>query len=264
MAYPLLIREKALKLRRSGHSFSEISRQLHVSKSSISMWVGTVVLSPSASERLFKKVKFGQIMFANKIRRKTILREASYLQEARIALVNNPDYRKIMCAMLYWCEGNKSPKSVIFTNSDPMLVKTFLKLLRESFVLNEKRFHPCVHIHEYHSASRQLDFWSKITNISKRQFIKPYRKPNTGKRIREGYQGCLSLRYHDSDLARRLLATAKAFLENGGIGSIGKLPLSKRGFSGSNPDAPAFGSPERTYGAAMPANRVAKATTTGS
>ena len=145
-----------------------------------------------------------------------MLREASYFQEAQIALANNPDHRKIMCAMLYWCEGNKSPGTVVFTNSDHKLVKTFLKLLRESFILDEKKFHPCVHIHEYHSASRQLDFWSKTTNINKQQFTKPYRKPNTGKRIREGYQGCLSLRYHDSDLARRLLATAKAFLESMG------------------------------------------------
>lgn len=218
MAYPLSIKNKALKFRRSGHSLGEISRQLHICKSTISEWVGRVELNSRARKRLFRKVKIGQMMFAEKIRRKTMAREEFYLQEARAALVNGPDYRKIMCAMLYWCEGNKSPKGLIFTNSDPKLVRTFLKLLRESFALDERKFHPCIHIHEYHSAARQLDFWAKMTNISKRQFIKPYRKPNTGKRIRKGYQGCLSLRYHDNDLARRLLATAKAFLEKtGGI-----------------------------------------------
>ena len=84
MAYSLLIREKALKLRRRGYSLGEISRQVHISKSSVSTWVGAITLSQSATKRLLKKVKFGQMMFANKIRRKTMLREASYFQEALI------------------------------------------------------------------------------------------------------------------------------------------------------------------------------------
>jgi hypothetical protein len=104
-----------------------------------------------------------------------------------------------------------------FTNSDPKLVKTFLKLLRNSFTLDEKRFHPCIHIHSYHSPKVQLDFWSKVTDIDKQQFIKPYRKANSGKRIREGCQGCIDVRYSSSDLARRLLAIAKAFLQHTGV-----------------------------------------------
>jgi hypothetical protein len=79
-------------------------------------------------------------------------------------------------------------------------------------VVNESKFHPCVHLHEYHSLEMQLDFWSKVTNIDKRQFIRPYIKGHTAKRKREGYQGCISIRYYDADLARRLTATAKAYL----------------------------------------------------
>jgi len=73
--------------------------------------------------------------------------------------------------------------------------------LRECFVLDEKKFHPCIHLHSYHSPEKQLDFWSKVTDINKQQFIKPYLK-----------QGCISLRYFNNDLARRLMAVAKAFL----------------------------------------------------
>lgn len=57
-----------------------------------------------------------------------------------------------------------------------------------------------------------LDFWSKVTKINKKQFIKPYRKLNSGKRIHPNYQGCISIKYHSNDLARRIMATAKAFL----------------------------------------------------
>lgn len=119
----------------------------------------------------------------------------------------------IICAMIYWCEGGKNAKySVAFTNSDPKLVRTFLKLLRECFVLDESKFHPCIHLHSYHLPEKQLDFWSKVTDINKQQFIKPYLKPNTGKRIHENYQGCISLRYFNNDLAQQLVAIAKAYL----------------------------------------------------
>jgi hypothetical protein len=116
--------------------------------------------------------------------------------------------------MIYWCEGGKNAKyGVAFTNSDPKLVRTFLTLLRENFNLDERKFHPGIHLHSYHSPGTQLDFWSKVTDIDKQQFIKPYLKPNTGKRIRKNYQGCISLRYASNDLARQLMAIAKAYLD---------------------------------------------------
>jgi hypothetical protein len=217
MAYPQSIKEEARRLRLKGFSLGEIVRKLDISKSTASTWLNTVILNTAAKNRLLKRTKLDQIKFAEMTRNQTKARETLYLQNARNELKDRPDYKKIMCALLYWCEGNKDPRSMIFTNSDPRLVRAFLNLLKQSFVLDKSRLHPCIHIHRYHSASRQLDFWSKVTNINKQQFVRPYIKPNTGKRKREGYQGCLSLRYHDSDLARRLLAMGKASLEYLGV-----------------------------------------------
>jgi hypothetical protein len=121
---------------------------------------------------------------------------------------------KAICSLLYWCEGNSSRYGkVSFTNSDPRLVKTFLHFLRNSFEIDESKFRPCVHLHQYHNPKRQLGFWSKTTGIPKKQFIKPYLKPNTGKRIRDNYPGCINIKYHSTDTARQLLMTAEAFLE---------------------------------------------------
>lgn len=90
-------------------------------------------------------------------------------------------------------------------------------LIRKCFVLDERKFRPCIHLHSYHSPKKQLDFWSKVTDINKEQFIKPYQKANSGKRIRPNYQGCIRIRYHSCDVARRLMAIAKAFLRYKGV-----------------------------------------------
>jgi hypothetical protein len=213
MAYPSSTRNKAVELRKCGYSLKELSQRFNIAKSTASLWARDIVLDKSAEERLLTVIKRGQFISAQKTRAKVQIIEERYFKEARKEIQSNPDYNKIVCAMIYWCEGAKNARcGIAFTNSDPKLVGMFLKLLRECFVLDESKFRPCIHLHSYHSPKKQLDFWSKVTDINKQQFIKPYRKPNTGKRIHENYQGCISVTYHSSDLARRLMAVARAFL----------------------------------------------------
>ncbi len=162
-------------------------------------------------------VKKGQLVSARKKRMRTVALEEQYFAEAREEMSSRPDHDKILCAMIYWCEGAKSARSgVMFTNSDPSLVASFLRLLRSSFTLDEGKFRVCIHLHSYHKAKKQLDFWSKITDIDRRQFIKPYRKVSTGRYSHKDYEGCVSIRYYSSDVARRLIAVAKAFLTKKG------------------------------------------------
>ena len=214
---------RAIKLREQGFSLNEILKEIDASKSSVSGWVRNVPLSNNARKRLLTKIRLGQLISAENKRKQTEGILNKYSQEAILEIKSrNLDKiaAKIFCSLLYWCEGGKNHfYGVNFTNSDPRLVKTFLFLLRKSFDLNEKRFSPCVHLHKYHNIKSQLSFWSKVTNIPQSQFIKPFIKPNTGKRIRNNYPGCIAIRYHSNDLARRLLMTAEAFLSKyGGVG----------------------------------------------
>ena len=130
----------------------------------------------------------------------------------------NADTARLLCAIMYWCEGTKIRRSEIlgFTNSDPLVIASFLKLLRAGFSIDERKLRMTLHVHDYHNVDTQLRFWSKVTSISLSQFHRPYRKPHTGVRTREGYQGCVSVRYLNVDFGRRLEAIAVAFLNREG------------------------------------------------
>lgn len=135
-------------------------------------------------------------------------REASLLEQA-IDTVNSLDFdvnqSRILCAIMFWCEGETSTKSgVRFMNSDPNLMRLFVTLLRNGFDIDESKFRGLLHLHEYHDEGLQLKYWSEVTGIPINQFYKSYKKPHTGKRKREDYPGCLSLRYGDSGLAKLL------------------------------------------------------------
>lgn len=216
MAYSIKVKEKALSLRSKGYSINEIYDETGVSRGRISEWVRDVILSQGAKSRLSGKLKLGQIKVAERKKQET-REKINYFLEESIKEVgkipNNESLSRIFCSLIYWCEGVKSQYSCMcFTNSDPMLVKAFLNLLRKSFKIDNSKFRVCVHLHNYHNQKNQLKFWSGVTDIPLRQFIRPFIKENTGKRVRKGYNGCVSVRYYDITVARWLLATAKAFL----------------------------------------------------
>lgn len=217
----LKIKERlhAVSLREKGFSVNEIVKKVGVAKSSVAVWVRNVPMSDKARKRLLTRIKLCQIISAERKRQRTQELLHRYKEQAVATLtdIDNTSAERIICALLYWCEGLKNlSNGVGFINSDPKLIKTFLTLLRRSFPLDEKKFRLCVHLHGYHNTEKQIAFWSKVTNIDKVQFIKPYRKPHTGKRIKKDYPGCLSVRYYSNDLAKRLLMTATAFLEKYG------------------------------------------------
>lgn len=219
MAYPIEFKEQVIAYRKKGYSLNELHRRFKISKGNLSIWLRDIELSTRAQKRLLTKITNGQYIGAKKRREKTLLTEKEYfidsLKEIK-GLSITENYSRLICGVMYWCEGTKNPRGgMTFINSDPAVIRKFLFLLRKSFSIDERKFHPCIHLHAYHDVKKQLDFWSKITHINKDQFIKSYIKPNTGKRIRENYQGCISLRYGSNDFGRRLLAIGKAFLVEG-------------------------------------------------
>lgn len=209
---------RAIALRKDGYSISEIADLTGVSKSSVSTWVRGVVLDRAARERIEYLKKKGRLKSHKTLRARKKQRKKDALRRAQQLLGSE---NKVLCAMLCWCEGAKDEdrSSLAFTNSDPLLVSTFLSLLRHHFEIDESKFRVCLHIHEYHNFDDQILFWSTVTNIPRSQFIKPFRKEHTGIRRRANYQGCVNIRYHDVQLARVLNLLAVEYMKQ--YGSIG-------------------------------------------
>ena len=208
---------KAIELRKQGYSIKELHKKLGVSKSSISLWVSDVYLSIKAKKRLMQNYTNGQIASQKTIKEKTRQKNIVAQDFANTILPKlelDKNIQAILCSMIYQCEGAKSVKSgLVFTNSDPNLVASFVYLLRNSFELDENKFRVLMHLHSYHNEKIQKDFWAKITKIPAKQFNRTYLKPTNGIYKKEGYQGCIKLAYHDVVLARKFQSIAKTFME---------------------------------------------------
>lgn len=215
MAYRIEVKEKCVALRKRGLSINEIAKETQVAKATLSEWLRDVELDRNAKELLISKIQKGRFVSAENKKNRTQKFLDSYfnnsVKELRFFKIDDTIAR-ILCATLYRCEGSKNQfNGIKFTNSDPMVIKTFLYFFRRGFSPDERRMRVLVHLHEYHDKEKQLAFWSNLTKIPRSQFTKPYLKPHTGKRIREDYQGCVTIGYYNNDLARQLLMAGKAF-----------------------------------------------------
>lgn len=218
MLLPKELKERAIRLRKKGYSIKEISEKINISKSTSSVWLRDVALGTKAQKRLENRRLIGSYRAGITWKKKREKEERKIINKAK-EIVKKSDYRsvdfKIYCALLYWCEGTKGDRETVqFINSDPTLIRLFLALLRKSFLLDEKKFRVSLHLHNYHDERKQKFFWSQITMINERQFYKIYWKPNTKKRIKDEYPGCIRVVYHDISVARELRAIYNEFISN--------------------------------------------------
>jgi hypothetical protein len=206
----------AKQLRYQGYSFGEIANKLEIAKSTAHLWVNKVELNKKALQKLNKKRVLARLKALEAMRMIRELKKYLIKKQAVESINNinlNKDIKKLLCSFLYWGEGSKNTNSLIFTNSDPLMIKLYLKLLRESFKLDERKFRGLVHIHEYHNEVMIKNYWAKITNIPLNQFSKSYLKPHTSKNIRDGYKGTISISYYDYKIALELSFVYNWFAE---------------------------------------------------
>ena len=114
--------------------------------------------------------------------------------------------------MLYWGEGSKwdGEKIVDFVNSSPEMIRVFLSFLRKICGISEEKLRVFLYCYADQDIEELIDYWSKVTKISKRQFTKPYVKKNLGvKKIGKMKYGVVHIRYND----KKLLILLKNLIE---------------------------------------------------
>jgi hypothetical protein len=175
-------KEKARELRRQGWSINQIYKEVGVAKGSVSVWVRDIPVAPEHQKHLSERGQKKEIiekrrstrLFNESARRQIIINEAKsevrYIAHKELFLIG---------IMLYWAEGGKKSRgSVRFSNSDPQMIKVFMRFLRELCAVTEDRFRGHIHIHSHLVVNKAEKYWSRISGIPITQFFKTYYKPS--------------------------------------------------------------------------------------
>ena len=225
------LRMQARELRASGRTYDEIAADLSVSKGSVSLWVRDIPRCGRLSYSEFRKRNaegVARYWAAERPIREARLRAISDSAAAQIGELSERELL-IAGAIAYWCEGTKSkpyrPRkdSVVFINSDPVLIRLFLRFLMVTGVTPERLI--CrVHIHESADVEGAQQFWRVMTGLPEDQFRAPTLKRHNPKTVRkntgEDYRGCLIVSVRRSvDLYRRIEGWVSAATAATGSGS---------------------------------------------
>ena len=170
---------KAYELRRRGKSYKEIRKVLGIPLGTIAGWLKGEEWSRKIRDKLGAKAslafpeKMEAIRKANKARWAKKYRE--YQQAAQLEfpkLHNDPLF--ISGLMLFWGEGNKSPKdsTVTLANSDPLMIRIFYRFLTETMSIKPEKIKLHLLLYPDLVDNMQKSFWSRATGIPLSQFIK--------------------------------------------------------------------------------------------
>ena len=108
---------------------------------------------------------------------------------------------KVAGIMLYWAEGTLKRNTVDFANSNPEMIRIFLKFLRNVCGVSEDRLRVYLYAYSCHNLDVLKKYWHNVTKIPLDQFTKPYiRQDNPNLSNRKLPYGLVHIRYNDTKL----------------------------------------------------------------
>ena len=177
-------KQKAIDLRLSGKSYSQIKEVLDVNKSTLSNWLSKYPLSNEKIKELrdwsSKRIEHFRQTMAEK--KKDKLEKAFSRAKKDISKLSSRDLF-IGGLFLYWGEGSKRDKGGIsFTNTNPFMIKFFIKWLEQAGFKSDS-LKVNLHLYSDMDQMEEIKFWSRELKISKDQFRRPYVKDKKSSEI---------------------------------------------------------------------------------
>ena len=209
-----LDRRKAFELRKQGKSYSQIKKELGMSKSTLSQWLRKYPLTKEQIDSLRGKSEVRIEKYRETMRRKREERFDKYYNEEK-ALWLPLSKRELFIAglFLYWGEGNKSQRNMLsINNTDPAVIQFALFWVIKSLNVQKSDVRLQLHLYSDMDIDKELVYWCNVLKVKKHQFNKPYIKQSKRADIdQKGFgHGTCGIQIGNTVLKERILALIQA------------------------------------------------------
>ncbi|MDZ4671469.1 MAG: hypothetical protein SH821_11415 [Phototrophicales bacterium] len=207
-------REQARQLRAQGISIISIAKQLGVAKSSVSHWVCDIELTPAQIETLKQNQHRtpAQLNGSKTNYTKALTQRKLWQEEGRANAREQRGLHEVGC-MLYWAEGAKGRSSIIFVNSDPEMMKLFIRFLRQEMNIPEEDFIVILHCHTHDKAEweRMTTYWLRILGLTQQNMRNINVKQGSNSRKNRLENGICTLRVYSTELAMHIYGAIQEY-----------------------------------------------------
>ena len=169
----------AVKLRREGKSYSKISKELNVSKGTLSGWFSSINWSKSIKSELTRKANYIARKRLRSYNKKQKIFWETWREQARqqardsfSKLKSNPLF--ISGIMIYWGEGDSKIENsnVRISNTNPNMIRLFNLFLRVICEVPKEKIKMAMILYPDLNENKCKNFWSETSGIPESQFIK--------------------------------------------------------------------------------------------
>ncbi len=164
-------KEKAIKLRKAGHSYNYIVDKVMVSKSTLHYWLADISYVPNKETvaRIGKaRAKSGEVK--SKMKRESI-RKAQLEAQKDIGVLSERDLFMLGIG-LYIGEGGKTHNIVRIINANPEVMQLAVRWFEVSCGLTKKNFSIALHLYPDNNLNEAVAHWERVTGIPRSQFSK--------------------------------------------------------------------------------------------
>ena len=196
----------------------EITKLLAVSKSSVSLWVRDIELSPAQREALRQKNaiydaqrKGNQVWSA---RRRA--ERARSQEEGRLQSRQRDAFHAAGC-MLYWAEGSKERNTLGLSNSDPEVLRFFLSFLRAYFAVPDEKVRlQCNLFADHLERQEEIEqFWLDLLDLPRacltKSIVNTYSKYSQKKRMNKLPYGTCRLSVHSTAIVQHIYGAIQEY-----------------------------------------------------
>lgn len=176
------LKEKALKMRREGMSYSQIKAVVKVSKGTLSDWLKNISLPEERIRELrdFNAIRIEKCRNTKALKRNNRLELVYRKVEKDIGTFKNMSEREIFLfgLFLYWGEGSKTDSYCIeITNTDPSMIK-FALLWFKTIGVNKEDLKIRLKIYKDTDKEYVTNYWIKVLGVDKTQFRYQIKRTN--------------------------------------------------------------------------------------
>ncbi len=230
------IKQKARDLRYKGWSMGEISLKMKIPKNTISSWVKNIQLTKRQEKRIKSKIiassAIGRSLAVKTNHRKierwkeSVRNSVKYFESIPF---ENPILGKLICGLLYLCEGAKYPSSryLYFGNSDSRIISFFINALRKYYKIDENKLRFAIGYRWDQDYRKLRNYWSRVTKIPKSKCLnsKPDIRTKGKPTLRKGYMGICRIIYYNTTLQFELQSIGETIIEKWSRRGSNPLPL---------------------------------------
>ena len=213
------LKPDAIRMRMSGDSLTSVEKSLGIPKSTLSDWFKKIALTQQQKIQLSKNriiaLKLARVKAVewHTLQKENRLKEAEKNASKLLANINTKSrsIQELALAMLYLGEGIKNNPELGLGNSDPLILKFFIKVLETNFKIDKKKIRAELYLRADQDSDAIKKFWSKELDIPVKNFRYSVDKRTTRSTTYSSYKGVCLLRCGNVSIQRKLLYTARKY-----------------------------------------------------